>query len=363
MKKHEQSYTQYDSYETGSTKPPKDHGGIIAALLVALILVGGLCSALGFLNVRLLQLLQVQEDPSATLSVFDSDATQPTAGSPHYTAPEKVTLSLVAPPQNTPETPAEPRYSWLVRVACGENNGAGIVMAENGYIITRSHFLSDAPITVTFNNGMKLSATLVGIDENIHIAVLYVTATGLSPAQFGDPDYLQAGEELLLLGEETRNHTFDQDIPDVHLLQTAVVLNRYGQVVAIPTVCQEEIHCVMTDHLKPAVDRILEASLFRKGVLELTGQTVSIFDRRFYGLPQGVLVTQVEDGGSANIAGIRSGDVITALNDTAITSWKELQSDLSRLQAGETVKLQFYRPQGEQTFTVTAVLSEAEEEK
>lgn len=61
-----------DYYGTGSTQPPKDRGGLIAILLVAVILLGGTCSALGIINLHLLRQLAQQQEPLGTLNVFDS---------------------------------------------------------------------------------------------------------------------------------------------------------------------------------------------------------------------------------------------------------------------------------------------------
>lgn len=83
MRKHSNVYKDpwdRDYYRTGSTRPPKQRGGLVAFLLVAILVLGGIASALGVLNVRLLkQLAQVQKPD--VLYVFEADATPPTAQS------------------------------------------------------------------------------------------------------------------------------------------------------------------------------------------------------------------------------------------------------------------------------------------
>lgn len=350
-----------DSYKTGSTKPPKDHGGAIAVLLVALILVGGLCSALGILNARLLQMLRLQTEIAETVSVFEEDATDPTTGSQSYISAEEVTLPLQAPPQDPAEPPTEAAFPWLVRVTCGDHVGAGLVMTADGYIITNAHLLGSGNVTVTFNNGMRLSAALIGTDKALDVAVLYVQAAGLTPAPFGDSSYLQEGDELLLVGEELLAGTVSADGIPMDWTNAAVVMNRYGQVVGLPTVPGGGSDCLMTGNMKPAVDQILAESLAREADLGLTGQTVSDFDHRFYELPYGVLVIDVKEAGCAAGAGIRTGDVITGLDGTAITTVKQLQAAIGRYSAGDTVNVELYRQQDKKTLTFTITLSEVEE--
>ena len=69
-----------DFYETGSTRPPKSYGGVAAVLLVAVILLGGLCSALGIINMKLLQQLADLQEPKETVTIFDDMNSSPTGG-------------------------------------------------------------------------------------------------------------------------------------------------------------------------------------------------------------------------------------------------------------------------------------------
>ncbi len=69
-----------DFYETGSTRPPKSYGGVVAVLLVAVIVLGGLCSALGIINMKLLQQLADLQEPQETVTIFDDMNNSPTGG-------------------------------------------------------------------------------------------------------------------------------------------------------------------------------------------------------------------------------------------------------------------------------------------
>ena len=174
-----------DYYGTGSTQPPKDRGGLVAILLVLVILLGGTCSALGFINLRLLDQLARQEQPVGTLNVFD--ATQ------------------------------EPSFPTPI----GENTDS-------------------------------------------------------------------------------------------------VGFARMG----------------------------------------MEGQTVPDFDRRFYGLPQGVLVTEVTEDAATHLAGIHAGDVIVKFAGQAIESQEDLQAALENCPAGTPLAVEFYRHQDGATMNTQITLPE-----
>lgn len=88
----------------------------------------------------------------------------------------------------------------------------------------------------------------------------------------------------------------------------------------------------------------------------LEGQTVSEFDRLFYSLPQGFLVTAVTENTSAHTAGIHAGDVITKLGGQAILSQEDLADALRSCPAGEAIPVEFFRHQTEQPMSTTITL-------
>lgn len=90
----------------------------------------------------------------------------------------------------------------------------------------------------------------------------------------------------------------------------------------------------------------------------LEGQTASEFDRQFYELPQGLLVTGVTDGHSADAAGIHAGDVITKLGSHLIASQEELEAVLTLCPSDQELLVEFYRHQTGQKMYTTITLSE-----
>ena len=93
-------------------------------------------------------------------------------------------------------------------------------------------------------------------------------------------------------------------------------------------------------------------------LLGIKGQTVSKFDRRFFQLPQGYLVTDLTEDSVAQQAGIRTGDVIVGVESQPVLNCDDLSDLLEQLQPGQTVKLQVYRRQLEQEMDMIVIIPE-----
>ena len=371
MKKREQELYNdpwdRDFYETGSTRPPKNRGGLIAAALIAVILLCNATRALGIINLGMLIALTSGDKGGDSLSLFDSAKETQAATEP--TADEKVTLELADLPEDAQTLAADEAVYHeaarsLVCVTCGEADGSGVVMSEDGYIITNAYLITPGQtITVTFDNGIQLEADLVGLNEGSDVAVLRVRATGLIPAQFGDSEQLRVGDQLLLIGADFRSGSVfaineeEAFVPAQEVTEEGMILvNGRGQVVAIQTVPGT----LATADMKQHVEKIIADGTVGRACLELEGSTVSDFDRRYYGLPRGVLISAVTGGGCADDAGLRNGDVITEFDGSAIKCREDLTAALEDCVPGDCVNAVVYRQQTKKTMTFTIILSEEE---
>ncbi len=97
-------------------------------------------------------------------------------------------------------------------------------------------------------------------------------------------------------------------------------------------------------------------------LLGVTGQTVSDFDRRYYELPQGVLVTEVAEDRCGWTAGIRIGDVICSLEQRQITTLEDLSAALEDCRTGQQLQVELYRPQTGETLQTTVTVTDEEME-
>ncbi len=398
------------SYQTGSTKPPKKHRGLIALLLAGVIVLGGLVCALGLSNWKLFSDLQ-DNNP---FQIFSTQPTDPPAPTDPVVPPDSdVTVDLQpVPTESTPSAGQdgqamtyveiyEKAIPSVVSITCttesGTVYGTGVVLSQSGYIVTNCHVIENAlKISVQLTDGRHLDGHLVGADEMADLAVLYVTAEDLVPAEFGDSAMLRVGEQVAAIGDplgpELRgtmtagivsaiNRNVNVNGRTMTLIQTNAALNSgnsggpllniYGQVVGINTMKISTFvdtagveglgFAIPSTTVKEIVDQLIsQGYVSGRPVLHIRGEAVSTLDQKYYGLPAGFQVTQVVDGSAAAQAGLLVGDIITALNGVSVESAEDLQNALFGCRVGQTVTVQIYRHRTGSTITLQITLQEAD---
>ena len=404
-----------DSYKTGSTKPPKNRGGAIAVLLVAVILLGGITSALGVMNIQLFRQLNSNKDHS--VSFLEGI---PTTGNPQSTGAAKeptmpkgddVTVELNPAPDGVENVPQEGGLSYqqiyeknipsVVSVLCempgGTSSGTGVVLSENGYIVTNQHVVEGAQsIRVLFTDERVLAAYLVGADSVSDLAVLYVEAEDLLPTELGESTQLKVGDAVAAIGDplgvEFRGTMTDGIVSAINrnvtangrtmtLIQTNAALNSgnsggplincYGQVVGINTMKISTFvddagveglgFAIPSTTVQEIVNQLIaQGYVSGRPSLGVSGSSVSVLDQRFYRLPAGFLISEVAKQSSAEQAGIAAGDIILTFNEVRIQSAEELTQALYSCQAGDSVTLTLYRYNTGKQYTVTLILGESE---
>ena len=414
-------YNQYnmdpwerDSYKTGSTNPPKKRGGLIAGLCVAVILLLGVISALGVMNIRLFHKLQGKGQYSMSfLEGGASDNTTQTGSDviPSGPAGSDVTIELKPTPDGVENIPQQGGLSYqqiyekniasVVSVLCqkpsGSATGTGVILSEQGYVVTNHHVVEGAQsIQVLLTDERCLQAYLVGTDMVSDLAVLYIEAEDLVAAEFGDASQLRVGDAVAAIGDplgvEFRGTMTDGIVSAINrnvttngrsmtLIQTNAALNAgnsggplincHGQVVGINTMKISMFvddagveglgFAIPSTTVKEIVDQLIaQGYVSGRPALKLSGSTVSEVDQRFYRLPAGFWVSDVAEGSNAAQAGIVSGDIIMNFNGVRIQSAEQLQTALYSCKAGDAVQVVLYRYSSGQQITVTVILEEAE---
>ena len=390
-------------YGTGSTQPPKSHRAVIALLLVAVIFLGGIATGMSVLNVKLFRELHKKED--ALTVAYAVQSTQPEAtqaADPLPDAPEGATLDL----QEIPGREAEEGLSLqqiyeqnipsVVSItAVGTRTtatGTGVVLSEKGYLVTNYHVIEGAQsLTVKLTDERELTAKVVGSDPVSDLAVLYVTAENLVPAQFGDSDNLRVGDTVVAIGDplgvELRGTMTDGIISAIsrdvqvdgrsmNLIQTNAALNSgnsggplinsFGQVIGINTMkigtftdstgVEGLGFAIPSATVREVVNQLItQGYVSGRPWLGIQGESFSSYYRRFYQLPQGVYITEVEAGSPAQTAGLMRGDIITRADDSPVSDMETLNSLLYTHSAGDTMLLTVYRGghQGNVEITLT----------
>ena len=389
-------------YETGRTRPPKSHGGLIALLLVIVIFLGGLVSVLGILNVRLFAQLQdrppEEEDALSFIStVEETQPPQPTenqATEPQINEPEDTDVLLCPSPDSVPNVQQEGGLSLqeiytrnidsVVSISCnypgGSSTGTGVILSHNGYIVTNSHVVDNASvITVLLTDDRSFAASLVGSDPVSDLAVLHILATDLKSAEFGDSAALQVGDSVAAIGDplgsELRgtmtngivsaiNRDMNLDGRSLTLIQTNAALNSgnsggplincYGQVIGINTMkigtfvdkagVEGLGFAIPSATVKDIVEQLIDQGYVSgRPTLGITGESVSTFYQIYYNLPAGLLITEVDEASDAAAHGIAVRDILISVNDTRITNMDDLNNVIYGCEVGQEVTAIIYR--------------------
>lgn len=395
------------TYRTGTTRPPKSHSGLVAFLLIAVIVLCGAVSVLGLMNIRLFRQAGMKSNQEGDGAVHFSptnaqanDATNATlageAGSQtdKHCYSEDIKLELNNSPtsvENVPQTGGlslqeiytktiDSVVSITCRGKCGNTSGTGVVVSKTGYLVTNAHVVENAAsIGVRFTDGSELDAALVGADTVSDLAVLYVDATGLTCAEFGDSSALRVGDAVVAIGDplgaQLRGTMTDGIVSAINrdvttngrtmtLIQTNAALNAgnsggplincYGQVVGINTMKIGDYmssagveglgFAIPSTTVKEVVDQLIrQGYVSGRPALGVRTEEVSTLYQMYYGLPSGLYITQVAADSFAEKAGLREGDVIVSIDNTRVTGADTLNAVLYTHKVGDAVDLVVYR--------------------
>lgn len=287
-----------------------------------------------------------------------------------------------------------------VNLTSGEGGtGSGVIMSADGYIITNNHVVVDEntgvqqdKITVYMSDGTSFPAEVIGLDEQTDLAVLKIDPAGttLTPAEFGDSNSLQVGEEVYAIGSPgglelantitgghisalNRDITIDDRV--MSLIQTdaainpgnsgGALINKYGQVIGITSAKLGISYyeglgfAIPMDTVKPIVDELIQNGYIAgRPQIGISGQNVSEQQSAAYGIPQGVRVINVDSRSNAAAAGVQANDIITGINSTEVTDMDGVNAVKDELSAGDKITLTLYRMSTGKTFTVSFALND-----
>ena len=263
----------------------------------------------------------------------------------------------------------------------GKASGTGIIMSEDGYVITNHHVIESAQaVSVLTSDNQEYAASVVGSDETSDLAVLKVEAEGLQAAEFGDSSVLQVGDSVAAIGDplgtalrgtmtdgiiSAINRDLTVNDRTMSLIQTNAALNNgnsggplincYGQVIGINTMKMSNFYSLSTtvegigfaipiDTAKPIIDELIEKGYVSgRPAIGIDGETLPATYRIYYRLPQGIYVTRVYRNSDAAAKGVSEGDIITAINGVSVTTMEQLNRVKNQFTAGQTITLTIYR--------------------
>lgn len=271
-------------------------------------------------------------------------------------------------------------------------SGSGFIVSENGYIITNYHVIEyayqgQATIEVILHDGTRYDATIVGAEESNDIAVLKIEASNLNAATLGDSDALQVGDRVYAVGNPLGELEFsmttgyvsaldrliatDANSDSINMFQidAAVnsgnsggpVYNALGQVVGVVTAKYSDTGVEGLGFAIPVNDAAsISNDLITKGYVTGKAYMGIRLDERYnsmysqyYGMPLGAYVYSVDSGSCAEKAGLRAGDIITALGEEAIEGMTDLKQAIKKFSAGDTTEITLYRAGEELKMSIT----------
>jgi Do/DeqQ family serine protease len=255
--------------------------------------------------------------------------------------------------------------------------GSGVIIDSNGYVLTNHHVIDGAEqISVDLSDGRSLEATLVGSDPPSDLAVLKVNASNLPILVLGDSDKTRVGDVVLALGNPLGvGQTVTMGILSAKgrqtglsngafedFLQTDAPINRGNSGGALVNTNAELIginsqilspsggsiglgFAIPSNMARTVVEQLIRSGRVRRGQLGITVLKIPSEPAAEMGVTQGpgVLVYQVQSGSAAERAGLRRGDVITALNGEAVTDSNTFRNKIASTSPGSEVTLTIKR--------------------
>lgn len=266
--------------------------------------------------------------------------------------------------------------------------GSGVVISSDGYIVTNNHVVEGArKIEVTFNDKHKREAEVVGTDPTTDIALIKVDAQDLEYLTFGDSDKVRVGEWVLAVGNpfnltstvtagivsaKARNinilgagtiESFIQTDAAVNPGNSGgALVNTNGDLIGINAAIASRTgsyegysFAIPSNIAKKVVEDFLLYGSLQRAYLGIAPAEITeeLAKQKNLNVMTGVYVDDVYEGGAAQKAGIKNGDIILSINDITIDTRAQLIGAIGQFRPGDKVVVKVLRGENERDFNVT----------
>lgn len=287
--------------------------------------------------------------------------------------------------------------SFFGGTGTSEATGSGIIISEDGYIVTNNHVISSESNSNYFQiseaTGIKVNlygdsesyeATVVGTDTYTDLAVLKIEKAGLTPAILGNSSDLKVGEFVMAIGNplgmdysvtsgivSAIDREVSVDGTTYNAIQTdaainsgnsgGALVNSKGEVVGINTLklagsgIEGIGFAIPISSTTSVIDQLIEYKSVKRPYIGIAGSEVDSATAKRYNLPEGVYVESVEENSPAEKAGILQSDIITKIEGKEIKNVNELNKIKYTYNIGDTVNLTLVRNGQEMDVQVTLV--------
>lgn len=278
------------------------------------------------------------------------------------------------------------------------SEGTGVIVDSAGYILTNSHVVNDGDtklITVNLYDGSELPGTVLWNDASLDLAVVKIEAEGLVAAELGDSDAVNIGSYAAVIGNPL-GMQFDRSISQgiisglnrtisvsdgqsssattmEGLIQTDAtinhgnsggpLLNSKGLVIGINSAKADNGEgmgfAIPINTAKPIVEQIKETGRFERAYIGISGigleeqnQYSNAQLEEHFGTSSGIYVSNVVDGGGADKAGIKAGDIILSVDGESVMTMNKINTLLVKHKVGDLVEISYMRDKAEKSCTV-----------
>jgi serine protease Do len=393
--------TSYQPYQPYPPQPPRrglGFRGAVLILIAGLILgaigggVAGGLVAMNAIHQAVPALVAASSSASNSVPIMSTASNSPVkAGDELVAAVKKVSPAVVTVVNTLPEQQAYDFFGFSQSTPTA--TGSGVIISPDGYIVTNNHVIDGyQSLQVIYADGSKADAKLIGADQYADLAVIKVSGNVPGVAQLGDSNNLQIGESVIAIGSalgDFKNTVTSGVVSALNrsldtgngyslegLIQTDAAINHgnsggplvnlAGQVIGINTAI------VRSTGLSGDVAEGLGFTIPSRTVSDITSQLISqgYVDRPYLGirwqmitpeiaransLPMdwGIYIQQVDANTSADQAGLKHGDIITAIGSDQIDGSSAFFNLLNRHKVGETTTLSIWRNGSNLTLNVT----------
>ena len=382
-------------------KPRRGLGaGAVIALCLVCVLVGtaaGLLGSAGYdalqdrRNAEVTPVPQPTDSPAVEEAIVDNTPTVQATERPYLAPNTELNEQLAATEVydraclQVVGISTEVTYQSHYGTQSSTVTGSGFIIDKSGYILTNHHVVQYAieggyPITVMLYNGDSYPATIVGYeDDDSDVAVLKIEGDNFSAATLGDSNSIRVGETIYAVGNPLGELDYtmtkgmisamDREITTTSDSGTTSTINMFqidaavnsgnsggpvyngeGEVIGIVTAKYSDTYAEMgieglgfaipiDDALNIANDLIQNGYVRGKAYLGISTKSVSSAAAQYYGMVEGAYVYAIVEGSCAEVAGLKMGDIITAVDRFPVTSVSDLQSALKNYSAGEEAEL------------------------
>ena len=277
-----------------------------------------------------------------------------------------------------------------------EASGSGIIISEDGYILTNNHIVSTSSeesyyevseatkVTVTlFDDETEYEAKIIGTDEQTDLAVIKIDKTSLTKAEFADSDNIKVGEFAMAVGNPlglqssitcgvvsaVNREVTDSDGKTYNLIQTdaainsgnsgGALVNSEGQVIGINTLklqgegIEGMGFAIPINSTEDVTSQLIQYSKVKRPYIGITGMDLDEQTAKANNLVEGIYVKAIDDFSAAEKAGLKIGDVIIQADGKDIKTMDELNEIKNSHQIGDEMTVKVNRDGEERDLTIT----------